>query len=157
MLHNFAQFIFTTSKLMKCLSGRSMMTSSNGNMFRVTGHFVRRIHRSTVNSPHKGHWRGALMFSLICAWINGWVKQSWGWWFRGHYDVTSVLLHGLVMTQTPDIFSLADAAWKHPKYPCFWILPLEFGVDINIHKHENSEVLCSNRNKSSKEMSGNSR
>ena len=36
--------------------------------------FVRRIHRSPVNSPHKGQWRGALMFSLICAWINGWVK-----------------------------------------------------------------------------------
>ena len=24
-----------------------------------------------VNSPHKGHWRGALMFSLNCAWTNG--------------------------------------------------------------------------------------
>ena len=23
------------------------------------------------NSPHKDHWRGALMFSLMCAWING--------------------------------------------------------------------------------------
>ena len=32
--------------------------------------FVRGIHRSPVNSPHKGQWRGALMFSLICAWIN---------------------------------------------------------------------------------------
>ena len=31
--------------------------------------FVRGIHRSPVNSPHKGQWRGALMFSLICAWI----------------------------------------------------------------------------------------
>ena len=28
----------------------------------------------TVNSPHKGQWRGALMFSLIYAWINGWVN-----------------------------------------------------------------------------------
>ena len=26
-----------------------------------------------VNSPYKGQWRGALMFSLICAWINDWV------------------------------------------------------------------------------------
>ena len=28
---------------------------------------------SPVNGefPHKGQWRGALMFSLICAWING--------------------------------------------------------------------------------------
>ena len=32
--------------------------------------FVRGIHRSPLNSPHKGQWRGALMFSLICAWIN---------------------------------------------------------------------------------------
>ena len=29
--------------------------------------FVRGIHRSPVNSPHKDQWRGALMFSLICA------------------------------------------------------------------------------------------
>ena len=28
-----------------------------------------------VNSPHKGQWRGALMFSLIYAWINGWVNN----------------------------------------------------------------------------------
>ena len=33
--------------------------------------FVRGIHRSPMNSPHKGQWRGALMFSLICAWTNG--------------------------------------------------------------------------------------
>ena len=35
-----------------------------------------------VNSPHKGQWCGALMFSLISVWINGWKKQSWGWWFE---------------------------------------------------------------------------
>ena len=29
--------------------------------------FVRGIHRPLVNSLHKGQWRGALMFSLICA------------------------------------------------------------------------------------------
>ena len=38
--------------------------------------FVRGIHRWSVNSPHKDQWRGALMFSLICAWINGWVNNS---------------------------------------------------------------------------------
>ena len=42
--------------------------------------FVRGIHRSPVNSPHKGKWRGALMFPLICVWINS--KQSWDWWFE---------------------------------------------------------------------------
>ena len=37
--------------------------------------FVRGILRSPVNSPHKGQWRGAFIFSLICAWINGWVNN----------------------------------------------------------------------------------
>ena len=30
--------------------------------------FVRGIHRSPVDSPHKGQWRGALIFSLMWAW-----------------------------------------------------------------------------------------
>ena len=33
--------------------------------------FVMGIHRSPVNSLHKGQWRRVLMFSLICAWVNG--------------------------------------------------------------------------------------
>ena len=43
---------------------------------------VRGIHRSPVNSPHKGQWRGALMFSLIWVWIDGCVNKSWGWWLE---------------------------------------------------------------------------
>ena len=53
--------------------------------------FVRGIHRSPVNSPHKGQWRGALMFSLICGWINSWVNdQEVGELRRhhAHYDIT---------------------------------------------------------------------
>ena len=37
--------------------------------------FVWGNHRPPVNSPHKGQWRGTLMFSLICASINGWVNN----------------------------------------------------------------------------------
>ena len=53
--------------------------------------FVRGIHRSPVNSPHKGQWRGALMFYLISAWINGWVNNHEAGDLRrhyAHYDVT---------------------------------------------------------------------
>ena len=53
--------------------------------------FVRGIHRWPVNSWHKGQWRRALMFSLICAWINGWVNSGEAGDFRrcrAHYDVT---------------------------------------------------------------------
>ena len=56
--------------------------------------FVRGIHRSPVNSPHKGQWRGALMFSLICVRINGWVNNREACdlrRYRAHYDVTVVL------------------------------------------------------------------
>ena len=37
--------------------------------------FVPGIHRSPLNSPRKGQWRGALMFCLIRAWINSWVNN----------------------------------------------------------------------------------
>ena len=53
--------------------------------------FVWGIHRSPVNSPHKGQWRRALMFSLICTWINGWVNNGKAGdlrCHRAHDDVT---------------------------------------------------------------------
>ena len=52
--------------------------------------FVRGIHRSPVNSPHKGQWRRTLIFSLICAWINGLNNHEAGDLrpHRPHYDVT---------------------------------------------------------------------
>ena len=37
--------------------------------------FARGIHRPPVNSTHKGQWCGALMFSLISAWMYGWVNN----------------------------------------------------------------------------------
>ena len=52
---------------------------------------MRGIHWSPVNSPHKGQWRGALMLSSICAWINGWVNNRDAGDLRrhrAHYDVT---------------------------------------------------------------------
>ena len=52
--------------------------------------FVRGIHRSPVNSPYKGQWRDALMFSLICVWINIWTNNREAGDLRRHcapYDV----------------------------------------------------------------------
>ena len=60
------------------------------------------VHRSPVNSPHKGQWRGALMFSLICALNKRLSKQSWDWWFETpsrslwrHCNVTGLSAAGL--------------------------------------------------------------
>ena len=52
--------------------------------------FARGIHRWPVNSPHKGQWRGTLMFPLICSWINAWVNNCEAGdlrHHRAHYDV----------------------------------------------------------------------
>ena len=62
---------------------------------------VRGIHRSPMNSPHKGQWRGALMFSLICAPINAWVNNHETndlRRYRAHYDVT-VLYYWIQLPQ----------------------------------------------------------
>ena len=52
--------------------------------------FGRGIHRSPLNSPHKGQGRWTLMFSLICALINGRVNNGEVGdlrCHRAHYDV----------------------------------------------------------------------
>ena len=59
--------------------------------------FVRGIHRSPVNSPHKGQWQGALMFTLICARINGWLNNREAGDLRrhrGHYYVNVMWCSG---------------------------------------------------------------
>ena len=48
------------------------------------------VGNSPVNSTHKGQWCGALIFSLICARINGWVNNREAGYLRchhAHYDI----------------------------------------------------------------------
>ena len=55
---------------------------------------ARGIHRWPVNSPHKDHWHGTLMFSLSCTWINDWVNNGEVGDLRrrrAHNDVTVML------------------------------------------------------------------
>ena len=77
--------------LVLVLLKHGMMTSSNGNIFRITGHLCgeftgpRRIPRTKA-----GQCRGALMFFSIRTRINGWVNNGdAGVWrrHRAHYDV----------------------------------------------------------------------
>ena len=61
--------------------------------------FVRGIHRSPMNSLHKGQWRGAFMFSLICAWINLWVNnREAGDWRR--YDAIALMMTSSLCSST---------------------------------------------------------
>ena len=64
--------------------------------------FVRGIHRSPVNFPHKGHWRGALMFSPICVWIYSWISNREAGdlrSYRAHYEVIEMKWLILVFRQ----------------------------------------------------------
>ena len=94
---------------------------------------VRGIHRSPVTSPHKGQWRGALMFSWTCAWIKGWVNNGEAGDLRrhrAHYDVIVMqfsfvvvmlaILTGLVWISYPYVFKLASLALRH-SYGCPWV------------------------------------
>ena len=80
--------------------------------------FVRGIHRSPVNSTHKGQWRRALMFSLICAWINGWENIGEAGYLRlhrTHYDVTAMLMTAVLITHLSQVVTscarLACTCW----------------------------------------------
>ena len=72
---------------------------------------------SPGNSSHKGQWlwRGALMFSLICAWINGWVNNREAGDLRrhrAHYDVTVISCLCPVLIEWP-----IDAIWPDGTKP----------------------------------------
>ena len=86
---------------------------------------VRGIHRSPVNSLHKGQWRGTLMF-LWSAPEKMLSKQSWGWWFEtpshplhrnGNVDIqhTSATWHVLYLRYlTPISHDPRHPLRKHP-------------------------------------------
>ena len=73
-----------------------MMMSTNGDIFGVTGRFCAEF-TGHQWIPHKGQWRGALIFSLICAWINGLVSNHEAGdlrWHRAQFDVTVMCFPG---------------------------------------------------------------
>ena len=117
----------------------NMMTSSNGNIFRVTGHLCGEFTGDQWIPRANGQWRGALIFSLTCAWINGWVNTCETGDLRhhnAHYDVT--VMNGLVTDSTkplPDL--LLNHQWDLFEYISFlfsfalWSIVNKFQNKIN--------------------------
>ena len=82
--------------------------------------FLWGIHRSPVNSPHRGQWRWAFIFCLICAWINSWVNNREAGDFRRHhvhYDVIVMFyIHAracCLMAFDPNLHLNAFSVWRH--------------------------------------------
>ena len=94
----------------------STMTSSNGKKSTLLALFEG-INRSPVDSPHKGQWRGSLMFSLVCAWTNGGTNNLETADLRrnhAHKDVT-------VMNVLLEARSSTHYAQQWPDFQCgFW-------------------------------------
>ena len=98
-----------------------------------------------VNSPHKGPWRGALMFSLICVWINGWANNRKAGdlrRYRAHYDVIVMRQHtirpmkytrgyvvfkfGVVLSVIRGVFLLNEKSYSTPCYAILYQFMLSF-------------------------------
>ena len=116
--------------------------------------FVWGIHRSPVNSPHKGQRCRVLMFSLIYAWINGWVKNREAGDLRRHhvhYDVTVRLVNGQQACLTNHMLWPAYNARKRLDYVplvviayCLTHLPL--GKMAAILADDNLKCIFLNKN-----------
>ena len=97
--------------------------------------FVRGIHWLPMNSPHKGQWRRALIFSLICARTNRWANTRDAGDLRrhrAHYDVT-------VMGNLPSIFWICV---KDASIRCSgtFLLPIRHAVR-SLPKAENRTII----------------
>ena len=93
--------IYILYEIYFCIT-QTIMTSSNGNIFRITGPLWGEFTGHWWIPPHKGQWRGALMFPLICAWINGWVNNPEAGNLRhhcAHYDAIVMCWLGVSMSE----------------------------------------------------------
>ena len=99
--------------------------------------FVRGIHRSSLNSPHKTQWRGALMFSLICAWINGSVnncKAGGLGCHRAHYDFIVMDKEIPDLCNLPTLFNSNGQRNLWAKHYCQASSTLDMNSEVSIIK-----------------------
>ena len=95
--------------------------------------FVREIHRSPVNSPPKGQWRGALMFSLICSLKNGWVNIREAGDLRRHHAHYDVILVAYISVEYTTSHHL-NKCWPSSILWLWWCIILRSTTRIS-HLH----------------------
>ena len=100
--------------------------------------FVRGIHRSPVDFPHKDQWRGALMFSLICVWINVWVNNREASdlrRYRAHRDVI------VMIVWVTDWLQTVEWAMYAPHVACVNIPAMHNSVWVKTNSNVSSPVV----------------
>ena len=89
--------------------------------------FVRGIRRSPVDSPHKGQWRGALVFSLMGTWTKDWTNSLDVGDLRrqgAHCDVTLMYTAAAEYTRSLIIVRRAGLLWSQQDFEWRWSVPL---------------------------------
>ena len=100
--------------------------------------FVRGIQQWPMNSPHKGQWRGALMFSLITAWTKGWINNRDADNLRRHhihYHVTAMPLRWSTLC-----LPMASEFWRIWTLCCFKRSHAICDDTIRMTSHERHDV-----------------
>ena len=78
--------------------------------------FVRGIHRSPMNSPYKGQWCRALMFSLIWAWTNCSVNNRDAGDLRRHHTHYDVTVMNWILNKMAAILQMSFWDAKKPAF-----------------------------------------
>ena len=164
-----AIILIIQNKYVLLSSIRNMMTSSNGNIFRVTGPYWG-IHRSPVNFPHKDQWRGALVFSLICARIHGWTNNREAGDLRRHHALYDVIVKTISTACTISL-SRCDVQSKYPDSKVYganmgptWVLsapdgphvgPMNLAIRVYFDVSSNQLSVCRINHLSTETYGGN--
>ena len=98
--------------------------------------FVKGIHRSPMDSPHKDQWDAELWWFLWSApeQLN---KQSSRWWFethnRAHYNLTLMAVC---------VFALFDGVMTWKRFLHYWPFVAGIHRSPQYHPYKNVEVWC---------------
>ena len=104
-------FILTSESILH------MMTSSNGDIFRVTGHLCGEFTGQRWIPHTKARDAELWCFFLICVWINGWVNNREASdlrRYRAHYDVSVMIIdcsHKRPAMRCMCVFICFDFTW----------------------------------------------
>ena len=126
------------------------MRSPNGNIS-CYWPFVRGIHRSPVNSPYKGQWHGALMFSLIFLFETP-SRSRWRHCNGDLYD--DVIIWKRFLHYCPSVLETTSSRWIPLKSStnanlwCFLVISLKQAVEQTIELvvlwDANAKCFCMN-------------
>ena len=123
---NFRNKMYQNTNFCQEMSAENKMTSSNGNIFRVTGHLCGEFTGHRWIPRTKASDAELWYFFFICAWINGWVNNRDAGDLRRHLAHCDVIVMNVC----------------HFVQPWIWYVPcVTLPVDILYISHHTMDML----------------